>query len=184
MLIDTHCHLDAVEFDADRDDVASSAFRHGVTGIVIPSVARSNFDSVIRLCCQYENCAYALGVHPMYVNESQGGDIEILKSYVENYHPVAIGEIGLDYFVTKDNIERQSYFFTEKLKLAKHYDLPVILHVRNAIDDILKKKKGAIERAHDLLIGMRKRKWSNDGWTNDGCTNESCQPSKKRQISV
>ena len=53
-----------------------------------------------------------------------------------------------------------------------------------AIDDILKKKKGAIERAHDLLIGMRKRKWSNDGWTNDGCTNESCQPSKKRQISV
>ena len=138
MLIDTHCHLDAVEFDADRDDVASSAFRHGVTGIVIPSVARSNFDSVIRLCCQYENCAYALGVHPMYVNESQGGDIEILKSYVENYHPVAIGEIGLDYFVTKDNIERQSYFFTEQLKLAKHYDLPVILHVRNAIDDILK----------------------------------------------
>jgi TatD DNase family protein len=74
----------------------------------------------------------------MYVDVSQKADIDTLKYYVENYHPVAIGEIGLDYFVTKDNIEQQSYFFTEQLKLAKQYNLPVILHVRSAIDDVLK----------------------------------------------
>jgi TatD DNase family protein len=138
MLIDTHCHLDATEFDDDRDEVATLAFSHGVTGIVIPSVARSNFDSVIALSNQHKNCVYALGVHPMYVDVSQKADIETLKYYVENHHPVAIGEIGLDYFVTKDNIEQQSYFFTEQLKLAKQYNLPVILHARNAIDDVLK----------------------------------------------
>jgi TatD DNase family protein len=138
MLIDTHCHLDAAEFDTDRDNVALLALKQGVSSIVIPAVARNNFDSVIALCNSYKHCVYALGIHPMYVDSAKLEDIEILKSYIEKNHPVAIGEIGLDYFVTKDNIERQTYFFSEQLKLAKHYDLPVILHVRNAIDDVLK----------------------------------------------
>jgi TatD DNase family protein len=138
MLIDTHCHLDAAEFDADRDNVALLALQQGVSSIVIPAVARNNFDNVIALCNSHKNCAYALGIHPMYVDDARLEDIEILKSTIEKNHPVAIGEIGLDYFVTKKNIERQTYFFTEQLKLAKQYDLPVILHVRNAIDDVLK----------------------------------------------
>jgi TatD DNase family protein len=74
----------------------------------------------------------------MYVDQAQLGDIETLKTYIENNNPVAVGEIGLDYFLTKSNLELQTYFFTEQLKLAKRYDLPVILHVRNAIDDVLK----------------------------------------------
>lgn len=138
MLIDTHCHLDAAEFDTDRDNVALLALQQGVSIIVIPAVARNNFDNVIALCNSHKNCAYALGIHPMYVDDAQLEDIEILKSTIEKNHPVAIGEIGLDYFVSKQNIERQTYFFTEQLKLAKQYDLPVILHVRNAIDDVLK----------------------------------------------
>jgi TatD DNase family protein len=138
MLIDTHCHLDAAEFDTDRDNVAMLALQQGVSSIVIPAVARDNFDSVIALCNQHKHCVYALGIHPMYVDSAQLEDIAVLKNYIENNNPVAIGEIGLDYFVTKANIKRQTYFFTEQLKLAKRYDLPVILHVRNAIDDILK----------------------------------------------
>jgi len=138
MLIDTHCHLDAAEFDVDRDNVALLALQQGVSGIVIPSVARNNFDSVIALCNSHKHCAYALGIHPMYVDDAQLVDINTLKYTIEKNNPVAIGEIGLDYFVTKDNIERQTYFFTEQLKLAKQYDLPVILHVRSAIDDVLK----------------------------------------------
>ena len=66
MLIDTHCHLDAAEFAADRDQVLRAAFSHKVSGIVVPAVARSNFDAVIHLCGHYPNCVYALGVHPMY----------------------------------------------------------------------------------------------------------------------
>jgi len=138
MLIDTHCHLDAAAFDADRDSITRLALQQGVSSIVIPTVARDNFDTVIQICLQHQHCAYALGVHPMYVDRALLGDIEILKTYIENNNPVAIGEIGLDYFVTKSNIELQTYFFSEQLKLAKRYDLPVILHVRNAIDDVLK----------------------------------------------
>lgn len=138
MLIDTHCHLDAAEFDADRDAIAKMALQQGVSTIVIPSVARNNFDGVIAICRKHQHCAYALGVHPMYVGDAELSDIEVLKTYVESNHPVAIGEIGLDYFVTKENRERQAYFFVEQLKLAKHFNLPVILHIRSAIDDVLK----------------------------------------------
>lgn len=138
MLIDTHCHLDAVEFDADRDDVAEQSKLYGVSAIVIPAVARDNFDRVITICNHHQHCAYALGIHPMYVDHADPEDIAILKTYVAQYQPVAMGEIGLDYFVTKDNIVKQTYFFTEQLKLAKQQGLPVIMHVRNAVDDVLK----------------------------------------------
>lgn len=138
MLIDTHCHLDAAEFDADRNDIALLALQQGVSNIVIPAVACHHFDAVISLCHQHNHCAYALGIHPMYVGNATLDDLETLKTYVKDHHPVAIGEIGLDYFVTKNNIERQATFFTEQLKIARQHDLPVILHVRNAIDDVLK----------------------------------------------
>ncbi|ADI29464.1 TatD family hydrolase [Methylotenera versatilis] len=143
MLIDTHCHLDAAEFNADRNDIALLALQQGVSNIVIPAVARNNFDTVIQICQQHKHCVYALGIHPMYVDDATLDDLETLKTYIVENNPVAIGEIGLDYFVTNyknnpDHIEKQIHFFTEQLKIAKQHNLPVILHVRNAIDDILK----------------------------------------------
>lgn len=138
MLIDTHCHLDAAEFDADRDTVAHDAHQQGVAGIVVPSVARQNFDDVIGLAHRHSRCVYALGIHPMYIDDASEEDLATLETYLQKYQPVAIGEIGLDYFVTKNNIERQTHFFTQQLKLARQYHLPVILHVRSAIDDVLK----------------------------------------------
>ncbi|MDI1308554.1 MAG: TatD family hydrolase [Methylotenera sp.] len=138
MLIDTHCHLDAPEFDEDRDNIAIQALKQGISIIVIPAVAREHFDAVIRICIKHQHCAYALGIHPLFVDKAQLSDIDTLKTFIEKNNPVAIGEIGLDYFVTKSNLQQQTYFFTEQLKLAKQYDLPVILHVRNAIDDVLK----------------------------------------------
>ncbi|OGV75547.1 MAG: DNAase [Methylotenera sp. RIFCSPLOWO2_02_FULL_45_14] len=154
MLIDTHCHLDAAEFDADRDYVAVQALKHGVLCIVVPAVACDNFDTVIALCNQHKHCAYALGVHPMFVDSASADDIETLKVYVQNNHPVAIGEIGLDYFMTNpkmhpENTTRQTYFFTEQLKIARQFDLPVILHVRHAVDDILK-----YLRRHEVVGGI------------------------------
>ncbi|MES1986886.1 MAG: TatD family hydrolase [Pseudomonadota bacterium] len=143
MLIDTHCHLDAAEFNADRNDIALQALQQGVSNIVIPSVARDNFDTVIQVCQKHKHCVYALGIHPMYVDGAALEDLETLKTYIVENNPVAIGEIGLDYFVNNyknnpDHIEKQIHFFTEQLKIAKQQNLPVILHVRNAIDDILK----------------------------------------------
>jgi TatD DNase family protein len=138
MLIDTHCHLDAIEFDSDRDLIATLAKQQGICAIVVPAVARNNFDAVISLSKQQKHCLFALGIHPMYVSDALIDDIDVLKTYVNDNNPVAIGEIGLDYFVTKNNIAQQTYFFTEQLKIAKQHNLPVILHVRHAIDDVLK----------------------------------------------
>lgn len=138
MLIDTHCHLDDVSFDVDRAAIVAEAMQLGVSNIVVPAIAKSNFDQVIALKQQFPMCEYALGIHPMYVNQSDPSDLNILRQYLSQHNPIAIGEIGLDYFVTKDNISLQHYFFIEQLKLAVEFNLPVILHVRNAIDDVLK----------------------------------------------
>ena len=144
MLIDTHCHLDAAEFNADRDTVVLHANQVGVHKIVIPSVARNNFQAVIDLAQQYAHCYVALGIHPMYVDHAQPSDLTILKQLIleqlasASSKIVAVGEIGLDFFVTQHNRETQEYFFTEQLKIAYLFNLPVILHVRRAVDEVLK----------------------------------------------
>ncbi|PPC93456.1 MAG: DNAase [Methylotenera sp.] len=138
MLIDTHCHLDAAEFDKDRSIVASQALAQGLGMIVVPAVERQNFEAVIELSRQHAHCVYALGIHPLFVDRASEDDLATLERYVSEYQPVAIGEIGLDYFVSKDNQARQTHFFTEQLKIAKHHNLPVLLHVRRSVDDILK----------------------------------------------
>ena len=156
MLIDSHCHLDAPEFDADRDVVAQAAKQAGVDMIVIPAVARENFQQVIDLSNQYTHCRFALGIHPMYVDNAHPSDLSLLKALVSQYIAtnklVAIGEIGLDFFVTQQNRETQEYFFSEQLKIAQAFDLPVVLHVRKAVDDVLKhlrihKVRGGIAHA-------------------------------------
>ncbi|HLD09366.1 MAG TPA: TatD family hydrolase [Methylophilaceae bacterium] len=150
--IDTHCHLDAREFDVDRDGVALAALDSGVSVIVVPAVERANFERVCSLAEQHQHCAIALGIHPMYVDNAQPEDLSFLAELVAQKQPVAIGEIGLDFFVEGFNRERQEYYFVEQLKLARQFDLPVILHVRRAVDDILKhlrriKIKGGIAHA-------------------------------------
>lgn len=143
MIIDTHCHLDAAEFNPDRDAMVTAAFQVGVKAIVVPAVARNNFDDVIALSNQHAQCVYALGIHPMYIDSAVHEDLEVLANYVRDNAPVAIGEIGLDYFFSNprdnpENTQRQKDFFVAQLKIAQQYQLPVILHVRGAIDDILK----------------------------------------------
>jgi TatD DNase family protein len=142
VLIDTHCHLDAGEFDADRDAVAQAALENGVCVIVVPGVERANLDAVIRLTEKHKHCALALGIHPSYADKAQPDDLAFLAALVEKNNPVAIGEIGLDFFAERGEPgykrETQEHFLSEQLKLARDFDLPVILHVRKAVDDVLK----------------------------------------------
>lgn len=143
MLIDTHCHLDAAEFATDRAQIATQALALGVAAIVVPAVSRANFDHVIALRQQHQHCAYALGIHPLFVEQSVNADLDTLDVYIQAHHAIAIGEIGLDYFIHKPQlnpkpIEKQVFFFCEQLKIAQRYNLPVLLHVRNAVDDVLK----------------------------------------------
>lgn len=137
MLVDTHCHLDAVEFDADRDAVAVAAVKAGVGRIVVPAVERANFGAVASVCRDYSGCFAAYGIHPMYVERAQEVDLDALRETVLREHPLAVGEIGLDRFVLPRDDARQELYFVEQLRIARDTNLPVLLHVRRAIDPVL-----------------------------------------------
>jgi TatD DNase family protein len=137
-LIDTHCHLDAAEFGGTQADLVSAAQTAGVGSIVVPSVARSNFDRVHTLCAQYPGCFPAYGIHPMYVDDATENDLNVLRDTLRMRTAVAVGEIGLDFFIEHVEQSRQEYFLIEQLKLAREFDLPVLLHIRRAQDTVLK----------------------------------------------
>ena len=141
MWIDTHCHLDAAEFDADRASVVDRARAAGVAQIVVPAVGRSNFDTV-RALAHALGFAYALGIHPMYVERSADDDLAHLRDALTaqrgDARLVAIGEIGLDHFVPGLDRDRQARFYAAQLRLASEFELPVIVHVRRSADSLLK----------------------------------------------
>jgi TatD DNase family protein len=138
MLIDTHCHLDAAEFDADRDAVHASALAAGVERIVIPAVTVNGFFGTKSTVERYPGCIAAYGIHPLYVMQAGESDLATMRDWLAREKPVAVGEIGLDHFVSDIDPARQEYFFIEQLKLAREFDLPVLLHVRRAVDPVLK----------------------------------------------
>ena len=138
MWIDTHCHLDAAEFAADRGAVTAAASAAGVTNIVVPAVEVANFVAVRDCCKRYPGCLPAYGIHPMYTPAARDEDVQTLRAWLMRERPVAVGEIGLDLFVPGLDPERQRFFFVEQLRLAREFDLPVLLHVRRAVDPVLR----------------------------------------------
>ena len=138
LLIDTHCHLDAAEFDLDRDAEYARAVAGGVTSQIIPAITRDNFADVAAACKRYPGCLPAWGLHPMLIAAHRPEHLNDLRTQIEAYRPVAIGEIGLDLFVRGLDFATQEYFYVEQLKLAREYDLPVLLHCRKSADQLLK----------------------------------------------
>lgn len=140
MWIDTHCHLDAAEFDADRDAVVARAEAAGVAQVVIPAVDAHNLARVRELAHEH-GFAYALGIHPLYVMNAGPGDLarvaDALHQQRDDPRLVAVGEIGLDFFVPGLDAAVQQHFYIEQLKLAKRAGLPVLLHVRRSADQLL-----------------------------------------------
>ena len=143
--IDTHCHLDAAEFTADLAAVRARAAANGVAHCVLPAVQLANFEAVRRLAHEF-SFSYALGIHPLCVPSAIESDLQALDAALAHAKSdprlVAIGEIGLDYFVpalTQSPLrERQEYFYREQLLLARKHGLPVILHARRSADKLLK----------------------------------------------
>ena len=143
--IDTHCHLDAAEFHADAPAVRARARQAGVGRLVIPGVAVNNFQAVRELAHQNGD-VYALGIHPLYVAQSVDADLAVLDAELtlrlDDPRLVAVGEIGLDFFVPELQLsplrEKQEMFYRAQLLLARRHGLPVILHVRRSADRLLK----------------------------------------------
>jgi TatD DNase family protein len=142
MLVDTHCHLDAGEFDIDREQMLQASRDAGVKAFVLPAIGVDQFEGVHRLVAEHDDIWFALGIHPLLVDQSADGDLQRLRQAIENVrgHPrfVGLGEIGLDFFVPGLDLERQRHFFVEQMRLAKEFELPVILHVRRSVDAVAK----------------------------------------------
>jgi TatD DNase family protein len=142
MLVDTHCHLDASEFSADRSQMLQASRAAGVDAFVVPAIGVDHFDGVHRLVAENGDIWFALGIHPLLVGQSADADLQRLREAIEaaRSHPrfAGIGEIGLDFFVPGLDLERQRHFFVEQMRLAKEYELPVILHVRRSVDAVAK----------------------------------------------
>jgi TatD DNase family protein len=143
--IDTHCHLDASEFNGDRTAVRAAAQAAGVAHCVIPAVEPSNFDTV-RALAHAGGDSYCLGIHPLCSPRAGPEDLISLATHLQTHQGdsrlVAVGEIGLDYFVpelTRSPLrEQQEQIYRAQLKLARQFGLPVVLHVRRSADRVLK----------------------------------------------
>ena len=143
--IDTHCHLDAQESMPEAQAVRARAAINNVAHCVLPAVGVGNFD-VVRELAHTTGDSYALGIHPLYVKTALDDHLNRLDATLMRHRDdprlVAVGEIGLDFFVPELCVsplrERQEYFFLSQLKLAQKYGLPVILHTRRSVDRVLK----------------------------------------------
>lgn len=136
-LIDTHCHLDVAEFDADRDAVLARARAGGVEHIVVPGIAADAWDRLVALCTSDPGLHPALGLHPVYVEQHRPEALADLSLAIAAHHPVAVGEIGLDFYLRELDRCRQTTLFTAQLAIAREAGLPVLLHVRKAHDETL-----------------------------------------------
>lgn len=136
-LFDSHCHLDVSEFDADRAAVLARARSAGVGQMVVPAVDAAGWPTLLELCRRETGLYPALGLHPIYIAQHREADLVELRRLVAAERPVAIGEIGLDFFVQGLDRERQQWLFEQQLQIAAEFHLPVLLHVRKAHDPVL-----------------------------------------------
>lgn len=137
MLVDSHCHLDAGEFDADRSEVILRAQRAGVTRQLVPAVTAASWPKLREVCGQAPGLFPAYGLHPVFLDAHREADLETLAAWIEREKPLAIGECGLDYFLDGLDRERQQRFFDGQLRLARTFQLPVIVHARRAVDAVI-----------------------------------------------
>lgn len=137
MLVDSHCHLDASEFDRDRAAVVERAQAAGVRLQVVPAVTAASWPKLREVCQQAPGLYPAYGLHPMFLAEHQPGHLPLLREWIERERPCAIGECGLDFFVEGLDAEAQQAYFIGQLELAREFELPVIVHARRAVDAVI-----------------------------------------------
>ncbi len=136
-IFDSHCHLDSPAFDPDRSKVLENCRNKGVEHILVPAIEQTGWDRLLTLCEQEKGLYPALGLHPVFVGQHKRRDLDQLEQYLAEYQPLAIGEIGLDFFIDKPDKDRQLRFFSAQLDIAHSANLPVVLHIRKAHDQVL-----------------------------------------------
>jgi TatD DNase family protein len=135
-LADSHVHLDDATFDHDRDAVIERARAAGVTLQIIPGVDAASWPRIQALCTPGSGLYPTYGMHPMFLDQHRPEHLEALSHWLATQHPVAVGEIGLDFHVDGLAADHQRDYFRRQLALAREFDLPVILHARAALDEV------------------------------------------------
>ncbi|MDN5781795.1 MAG: TatD family hydrolase, partial [Luteimonas sp.] len=136
-LVDSHCHLDAPEFDRDRGEVVERARAAGVTRQVVPAIRADGWPKLRDLCATTDGLFPAYGLHPMFLAEHRPEHLQQLRGWIERERPLAIGECGFDYFIEGLDHDAQQHYFEGQLALANEYGLPVIVHARRAVDAVI-----------------------------------------------
>ena len=197
-LIDTHTHFDVDSFDHDREMQSQLAWDNSVRHLVLIGFLAKYFAQMVA--CQRQMQGYgqqgkatplahlAFGLHPFYITEHKDSDLQRLEQYIQQYSPIAIGEIGLDTFTapmkTAENYARQQDFFGQQLELAKQYQLPALLHIRRAHGDVIKMLKaqkftqGGI--AHSFSGGIQEAKALVNLGFKIGVTGQVTNPNAKK----
>ncbi|MFG3449432.1 TatD family hydrolase [Stenotrophomonas sp. NPDC047960] len=136
-LVDSHCHLDADEFDPDRAQVIARAQAAGVRTQLLPAVTAASWPKLRDTCQLAEGLYPAYGLHPMFLDEHRPEHLEQLREWIVREQPCAVGECGLDFFVDGLDAELQKFYFDGQLRIAREFDLPVIVHARRAVDAVI-----------------------------------------------
>jgi len=136
-LYDSHSHLDAPEFDADREAVLARAEAAGVVQQLVPAVDFASWPATRACCVLRSGLKAAYGLHPMFLDQHRPEHLDALPDWIERERPAAVGECGLDFFVAGLDVEAQRFYFEAQLRIARDFDLPVVLHARRAVDEVI-----------------------------------------------
>ncbi|MDH3629848.1 MAG: TatD family hydrolase [Gammaproteobacteria bacterium] len=136
-LIDSHCHLDDDRFDERRQQVIAQAAAANVTRMVIPATTANRWEKVKQVCEGHDGLYPAYGLHPMFIEQHQVNHLRELDEWLEREQPIAVGECGIDFFDSRVDEKWQLQLFREQLQLANNHHLPLIVHVRKAMDEVI-----------------------------------------------
>lgn len=138
-LIDSHAHIYLKEFEKDRVPAIERAKEEGVRKIFMPAIDSGTHENMLQV--ELENpkiCFSMMGLHPCSVKENFSGELKIAREYLEKRPFIAVGETGLDFYWDKTFTEKQYTSFREQIEWALHYDIPVVIHSRNSIDECIR----------------------------------------------
>ena len=136
-LVDSHVHIDDASFDGDRPQVLASAADAGIRRMVVPGVDAAGWPRIAALCERHAELAPAYGLHPLFLARHRRGHLQLLRERLGDGRAVALGEIGLDFYVEDLDRDLQRFYFEAQLALALELGLPVIVHARRAVEDVL-----------------------------------------------
>ena len=145
-LVDSHSHFDVAEFDDDRAEALARARAAGIVAQILPAILLAGFGKLRDLCRQHDGLYPAYGLHPLFLSEHRPEHLDELSTWIERERPNAVGECGLDFYVEGLDRDTQHRYFDRQLELAREFDLPVIVHARRAVEDVI----AAIRRVGQL----------------------------------